>query len=301
VFATSDIQSVMTEVIEERELLTRLHDGFMRSPVDTYLGSRQLFPNDTDIHPITVPGLGNIILSDQLPMGVSPDSQLALLKKNSQADVIPYLQVLQQRYEMATGLGANQQSQALKSETSATEAAEIAKWSNSRGRSKFAFAEDFAAGVAMDRLGLICQFYNEFDVAALSGPEAAKFWVKEKFTQGDIQAGLSLRVEQGSMQPRDDASVAAMLKEMFILTVNPQTAPLANIHINAMEVVQELLRRMGVPKGSKLVNDVSPDITQKIAALLQQMAQGGGVGSGGGGAPAARPTPSGRAEVAQVR
>lgn len=297
IFATADVQAVMTEVIEERELLTRMHDGHMRAPVDVYVADNQTITQDTDIHPLTVPGIGLVL---PLPLNGRPlDSVMDLLKRNPQTgDTIAYLQVLERRFEVATGLGANQQAAALKSETSATEAAEIAKWASARGRSKYAFAEEFAAGVAQDRLGLTCQFYDEHDIAALAGPEAAKFWVKEKFTAGDIQSGLALRVEQGTMQPKDDASVAAVLKELLTYCITPQTAPIANIYINAFETMQELLRRLGIPKGSKILNQVGPDITQILAQAMSQMSQAGGAGGGspGGGAP----TPSGRAEASQL-
>lgn len=313
VFATSDVQSVMNEVIEEREVLTRLHDAHLRSPLDTYVGSRQRFTQDTDIVPVTVPGVGQILLLENIQPGEDASKALTLLQKGGEMDkVLPYLAILERRYQEATGLGANQQSQALKSETSATEAAEIAKWASARGRSKFAFCEEFAANVAGDRLGLICQFYGPEDIAALAGPEAAKFWVKERFTAGDIQAGLSVRVEQGSMQPRDDASVAAVLQALWSACINPQTALLANVHINAHETFSEWLRRIGVPVGSKLLNETGPDLNMKLGAIMQMLASqgqagGGGApgvpasGRGGGAAPPAKSSngPSGKAEARQ--
>lgn len=300
IFATSDVQSVMSEVVEEREIRTRLHDQFLRAAVDTYVADKIIFGDDAELHPLTVEGIGNIILGNL--NGRPIDSAIGLMKRNGQmGDALQYLSIIERSFQVSTGLGANQMASALKSETSATEAAEIAKWSSARGRSKYAFAEEFAAGVAMDRLGLICQFYDEDDIAAIGGPEAAKFWVKERFTAGDIQAGLSLRVEQGSMQPRDDASVLAMLKEMFLWTITPATAPIANMHINSSEVFQEMLRVMGVQKGSKLAQDSGGGLMQQLAMAMQQMGGGmqGGQG-GGGGPPAQSATPSGRAEAAQT-
>ena len=301
IFATSDVQAVMTQVIEERELRTRLHDGFMRSAVDNYVGSKQLFSDDTAIHPTTVEGIGNILLLENLAPGMNPDMALRPMARNGQmSESIAYLQILERDFQVASGLGANQQSMALKSETSATEAAEIAKWTNSRGRSKFAFCEEWASGIALDRLGLICQFYDEHDIAALAGPEAAKFWVKEKFTAGDIQAGLSIRVEEGTMQPKDNASKAIQLKDLFTACINPVTAPIANVYINAGETFQELIRTMGVPRGSKIANEVPPEVTQMLSQFLMQMgmaqlAGGAGAAPGGGGG-----QPQGAAEQAQM-
>lgn len=299
IFAVSDVQSVMTEVIEEREIRTRCHDGFVRAPIDTYILDRTIFNQDTEITPLQMEGIGNILLANL--MGRPASSAAQLLQRNSQMqEVLAYLQIIKQSVQEVTGLGANQQSQALKSETSATEAAEIAKWAGSRGRSKFAFAEDFASDVALDRLGLICQFYDEYDIGAIAGPEAAKFWVGEKFTAGDIRAGLSVRVEQGTMQPRDNASASAKLQQLLMLCLNPQTAQLANIYINAGATIEEMLRHEGIPKGSKILNPVGPDLTMKLGMILQSMAQQGGGEGGGGQAPGAPATPSGAAEAAQT-
>ncbi len=229
---------------------------------------------------------------------------MGLLPRSSQMqESIAYLQILERDFQVATGLGANQQAQALKSETSATEAAEIAKWTNSRGRSKFAFCEEFAAGVATDRLGLACQFYDEAEIAAIAGPEAAEFWLKEKFTAGDIQGGLSVRVEEGTMQPKDNASKAATLKDLFVTCITPATMVMANVYINAGETFQEMVRLMGVPRGSKIVNQVTPETTQAVNAMLMQMgmAQAGIVPqTSTGNTQGGSATPSGRAEAAQT-
>jgi hypothetical protein len=127
IFSVSDIQPVLTHVIEEREIRTRLHDAYMRAAVDVYAFDRSLLSAEEDIRPLTMEGIGLMLPLNGMT-GRPIDQVVRLLPRNPQTnEALAYLSIIERNIQEGTGLGANQQLQALKSETSATEAAEIAR------------------------------------------------------------------------------------------------------------------------------------------------------------------------------
>lgn len=296
IFAISDVQAVMTQVIEEREIRTRLHDQYMRSAVDTYVMNRQLFPTPEDLHPMTVPGIGMVYTGNF--DGHTRQQVMDLLPRNPQTgEAMNYLALIERNIEQGTGLGPNQQAAPLKSETSATEAAEIAKWATNRGQSKYDAFNHFVAGVAQDNIGLHAEFSTPEDMAVYGGVEAAKLWNREKFTDADIQFGLSIKVEQGSTQPRSDAQRVAAMQTVMTMLSGPAGVLWAQ-KFNVTEVLNEWARGMGFQTGSKLLNPEMGDEAFSEMAAQMMLMQGGAMGAGS--APRGATAPSGEAGMAQM-
>lgn len=292
ILCVSDVQPILTQVIEEREIRTRLHDAYMRGAVDVYAVDSQSLHTEEDLQSVTLPGIGEFL---KLNMnGRNAQQVITLLQRNPQTqEALAYLAVIQKDIESGTGLGANQMLSPLKSETSATEAATIQQYASARGQIKYEAFNEFISSVALDRLKLAAQHYTDEDMAAIAGPEAARLWAMEKFTKGDIQFGLNVFVEQGSMQPRNDQTrLQAVQFALQAANTNPVPAQLLNV----IELWKEFFRLLGFESGSKFLNEgINPEMMQEMSAMMGTM----GVG-GGGSAPAPPSQASGEAGMRQM-
>jgi|DEB19_MinimDraft_3_1074340.scaffolds.fasta_scaffold12914_1 hypothetical protein len=298
IFSVSDIQPVLTHIIEEREIRTRLHDQHMRGAVDCYAFDRTLLPTEEQIRSFTVEGLGMLLPMDNVG-GRSIQQGMQLLPRNPQTnEAIAYLQVIERNIQDGTGLGANQMMQALKSETSATEAAEIARNAGARGVAKFSAFNDFIANVAHDRLKLAAQFYDPGMIAVLGGIDAAAMWMGENFTKADIQWGLNVTIEIGSMQPKNDQTRAQAITTA--LTIMRQD-PIAAQMLNVPRIWQEFFSLLGFQEGSDFLNPMMT--ADAMTAMYQQAmmaAQMGGSPTGGAPQGEGQAMASGDAGMAQM-
>lgn len=289
----SDVQPIMTQVIEEREIRTRLHDAYMRGAVDVYAVDSQAMHSEEDMQSVTMPGIGEFI---KLNMnGRNAQQVITLLQRNPQTqEALAYLAIIQKDIETGTGLGANQMLNPLKSETSATEAATIQQYASARGQIKYEAFNEFISSVALDRLKLAAQYYTDEDMAGVAGPEAAVLWAMEMFERGDIQFGLNVFVEQGSMQPRNDQTrLQAVQFALQAANTNPVPAQLLNV----IELWKEFFRLLGFESGSKFLNDgVDASMMQEMSAMMGTM----GVGAGGGSEAAPPAQASGEAGMRQM-
>lgn len=292
ILCVSDVQPILTQIIEEREIRTRLHDAYMRGAVDVYAVDQQAIHSEEDLRALTLPGIGEFI---KLNMnGRNAQQVITLLQRNPQTqEALAYLAIIQKDIETGTGLGANQMLSPLKSETSATEAATIQQYASARGQIKYEAFNEFISSVGLDRLKLAAQYYTDQDMAGIAGPEAAALWAMEKFECGDIQFGLNVFVEQGSMQPRNDQTrLQAVQFALQAANTNPVPAQLLNV----VELWKEFFRLLGFESGSKFLNEgVTPPMMQEMSAWM------GTMGTGGGGSEAAPPTSaSGEAGAMQL-
>jgi len=271
-FATSDFDDVKTLLLAERNALKRVHDGVMRSLQDVNILDKEIFPKAVDTEFITTPGLGLLGYAEGSPSGKSlKDGHLQIHNAPVLNEVFAYLNMLDKYFQIASGLGPNQVGMSMKSETSATESANVENWVKLRGGVKYAAMDTFVADISRKRIQLMAQFRDYDTIGDLCGPEAAAEWAKEDFTDGDIQNGLLIKVEQGSMQPRNDQQ-RAQTAQMFIqLSQVPQFAPL----INPVAALKMLAESNGVMDGSELLVNVAPSDVQKAAIQMALMNAGG--------------------------
>lgn len=294
IFSVSDIQPVLTHVIEEREIRTRLHDAYMRAAVDVYAFDRSLLSTEEDIRPLTMEGIGLMLPLNGMT-GRPIDQVVRLLPRNPQTqEALAYLSIIERNIQEGTGLGANQQLQALKSETSATEAAEIARHASARGAAKYSAFNEFVANVAHDRLKLAAQFYDAGMIATLAGPEAAAMWMGEEFTRADIQWGLNVSVEVGSMQPKNDQSRAQAVTTAIQIA---KSDPVAAQMLNLPRLWEEFFKLLGFQKGSEFLQGMDPNMMSQMYMQMAMMGQQPGQGATGAAAPAQASSDAGMAQM----
>lgn len=293
IFATSDITQGIDTILTEQMLMTRLLDATSREAEDILLYDKDKLKDlESAISDNSDVGL-NIGVPGGIPQG-GIRAIADFLPRQSKVDrLLPYLAILERHYEMAWGMGPNQQLQALRSDTSATESAELAKQAQVRMAVKAESAEEFTAIVGKKILQLMAQFFGPEQIEPLCGPEGAKAWQKENFTKGDIQNGLSVEVEVGSMRPETDESRMQMLNQIISEAMqNPVLAQGWNI----MEVNKLRAKVMGIRDGSKILNQgaQNPEMLQGLMQFALSQGGGGGKGSAPGqkgksNAEAARP------------
>jgi len=272
-FATSDFDDVKTMLLAERNCLKRLHDGVMRSLMDVNIFSKDVFPKAVDTEFILQPGLGLMGFAESPPNGQKfSDGHLQIQQSRVTGEVIQYLSVIDKYFQIASGLGPNQIGLPMKSETSATESANVEQWVKLRGGVKYAAMDTFVSSISHKELQLTAQFTTHDEIGDVAGPEAAALWAREDFTDGDIQQGLLLKVEQGSMQPRNDEQRAKLAAEFLQLSQVPQFAPL----INPVAALKMYAEARGVMDGSDLLVNIAPNDVQTAAVKLALMGGGGG-------------------------
>jgi hypothetical protein len=293
VFAISDIAKVLPFILAERDLHTRLYEATMRELEDTYGVNGKVTEEQLNAI-IHVPNVGNFVRFEDLPPTLSLQQAIQLLPKNAKANqLMAYLALIERQYEMGLGMGANQQLQALKSSTTATEAATIEKRAASRESVKRTHFQDFIGEIQHKRLGIMCQFYNTEMWAQIVGKEAAGRMVKENFTTSDIQFGMSVSVVPGSMDPPSTEREVQLLTTM--LQESMQFPALAGLY-NQPAIALGRLKALGVKDGSKYL---MPGVTaDKIATAAMGLAAAGAGGQQG--APAATQGGEGAAVAAQM-
>lgn len=295
-FTASDVQQVLDIISEEANLRSRLYDATMREMEDLYVIDSNIIQEQQISSIANVPGVGTIIPVPGVSQRGGLHNVMALLPKTQKSgQLLSYLAIIQQNIELGTGLGANQQMQAMKSDTSATEAAEISNWAKTRADVKHFFFDQFVTDIATKRLQMACQFYTADDIAQTAGKEGAAFWLSENFTPADIKHGLSVAVEKGSMQPVSDAQRAQLYTTMLQEAMaNPIAAQLYNVP----EIARRLVEARGVPQGSKVLNEEVTAGDVSTASMQMALMQGGGGPPGmQGGPPTAPPMPTNAAAV----
>lgn len=291
-FTVSDVQQVLDIISEEANLRTRLYDATMREMEDAFVFDSNILQEQQLTSITNVQGVGSLIPVPGLSQRGNINTVISLLPKTQKSQQLhAYLSIIQQNIELGTGLGANQQLQALKSDTSATEAAEISSWARSRADVKHFFFSQFVADIAMKRLQLACQFYTAEDIAQTAGKDGATLWAAERFTPADIKFGLSVAVEKGSMRPMSEEYRTQLYTTMLQESLsNPLAAQLYNVP----EIARRLVEARGVPSGSDVLNPAVTQDNMAQASMQMQLLQAGGQLPGAGGPP---PAPTNAAAV----
>ena len=293
VFTISDIQKVLTFILAERDLHTRLYEATMRELEDTYGVAGTI--KEEQLNPvINIPNVGNFIRMENLG-GLPLQQAIQLLPRTIKSQALmPYLAIFERQFELGLGLGPNQQLSALKSATTATEAGEIADRVKSREAVKRSHFEDFIADVQKKRIGLMAQYYTPEMIAQTVGKEAASRWVRENFTTSDIQFGLSVAVVPGSMSPPSTERQVQLLTTM--LTESMQFPALAGLY-NQPIIALDRAKLLGIKDGSRyFMPGVTAEQIQRAAMQLAALGGGGQQGS----APAPGPVPETAAMEAQL-
>ena len=276
-----DGERLLPGIVEEASIRKRLKDHWNRKPNDVVAVDSGLLSNTTNKATIEVAGTATFLpIKNESPDGMQKvplSNHFFPIPRNANiAEVYQHLQLIERDYMAVTGLGPNQQLQAMKSETSSYEAQEVARNARARGVEKQEAVELFAAKV-MHMLGMLAAQYSDAErIAELTSGEVAARWRAIKFTPGDVQDGFGVEVERGSMRPQSSESRIALYSQLLQMALsNPAFA----VGLNLDEIFKSLMEENGILDGSKIFNQgVSMD------AVLKAMMQAGlaGLGKGGG-------------------
>ncbi len=283
IFSQSDFEDVKSLILAERVTLRRLHDGVMRSLLDAYMLDKSMFPKPEEIQWITSEGIGKIGFAEtghtQKPLA---HGVYQFPRTNISAECMAYLQVIDRHFQIASGLGPNQLGLPMKSETSATESKNVDDWVRLRGGVKYAAMEDFVADISHKQCQHMAQFFDYDRIGTFAGPEAAAQWAREDFTDGDIQGGLMVKCEQGSMQPQNDEARASFAGEIFGLLKDPILGPLLAGSVNIPGLLRLWSKARGLQDGNEIILNIGQkdvaDAATKLVLMKEMM-------NGGGGAP----------------
>lgn len=269
-FPISDIQPVYGHIMEEINFRTRLYDAYMRECQDFSIADGTVL-TEKDIAGIAnYPVVGAILRVAKLG-GRPLDSVLQRIKKDPKTpELMNYLAIIEKNIQDGTGMGPNQSMQALKSDTSASEARIIEQMHQSRAAAKVFATNEFMAETALKSAQIKAQFYTPNQMGRLAGPRGEAMWSTTRFTDAQIRDGLAVTVEEGSMQPQSDERRAqlygTMIQEAF-------TFPVAAATWNVLECQRRRARSFGVHDGSALIN---PKATPgDIAQVSMNMAVNG--------------------------
>lgn len=276
-YPQSDVSIVMPEVQAEKILFTKTFQGFARDQVDTTFVDEELGLTEEKLHELYDPEIGKIIKVGKLGQKPLSQSIYRLGKDQKSPEGLNLLGMIERGIQTTSGIGPNQFGQALKSGTSATEAAEVGSFARSRGGHKLEAVEEFVSRISYQRLGLMLQFYTPADIVRLVGREAAGKWAAAKttITRQDVRNGLSVIVDPGSMRPVSDEVRVNQLLSFFGVT---NQDPIFRSLVNPVEGLKELAKRLGFHEGSKLLNDPDPDTLAQVQAMVaaSQVQNGGG-------------------------
>lgn len=277
-FTASDFGDIKSLILAERKCLKRLHEGVMRNLEDGYILDKSVFPKHNEIEWITEEGVGKVGFAETAHTSKPLQSGIAKFERTQiSGEVMNYLAVIDKHFQIASGLGPNQIGMPMRSETSATESKNVDDWVRLRGGVKYAAMEDFVADIAHKRCQLMAEFYDYDRIGTLAGPEAAGIWAKENFTDGDIQSGLMVKVEQGSMQPQNDEQRASFAAEVLGLLKDPVLGPVLAGNVNIPGILRMWAKSRGIMDGSDIILNISQKDVSEAAtkmALMKQMSTG---------------------------
>jgi len=281
----SDVQIVTPEIQAERALLTKLFDGYQREHVDMTLVGKSMGMTEESFV-----GMGNrstglfVEVDDPKDNRRLSDYFHKLPKDAKSPEAMNLLAVIERLFQVSSGLSPNQFGQALKSGTTATEAAEVGSSARGRASHKFEAMEEFLAGVAHDRIGLMAQYYDVTDMRRIVDKENAEIWAKYNWSKGDVSNGMGIVVEPGSTRKITEEGRANMMIQLLGI-INQD--PVEGAKFNKTEMYADLLRFMGVHNGSKyFFNQDGEEVGNQEAELRGLQGQ---LGGGGGGSTPAPP------------
>ena len=286
IFPQSDLMPQWSLMLAEELLTNKALDGHLREQYDLTLVPRGLIDEESFQG---IMGNGEVGYWAEYNETGRPDEDIR--RKIYRPEVKPrspetlnFAAMLERTRQKVSGFGNNQFGAANKSDTTATEAAEIAGFARARGSHKFAATEEFVADIAHKRLALMAQWYSKEDMIRLVGDQGAQ-WPEGEFTRGDIRQGVRVIVMPGSMKPVNDEVRASYLMQM-LQAFAQHPALLARLDLN--EWATRFARTQGVQDGDTLVSQLSQEDHARLIAQLQAQQGGGGQASPPGvSAPAA--------------
>lgn len=292
-FGQSDLLPVWTEILSERLVVTKAMDGFAREQQDvTYYDSETI--TEKDMYGITAPDVGRLVGVKLGPNKQDIRASILKVPKDSKTpEVLNYLGFLEKQMMVSSGFSPNQFGQALKSETSASEAANIAEYATVAQAHKLSATELFLAQVAFQRTALACQFYDSTTITRILGADAAALWVKAAWTKRDIQNGLRVCVKPGSSRRVSDDM--RLQRDMMALELSAKD-PMAQAILNRVTLYKQLFRDAGFDMNSPLFTSSDPAVLAQLQAAALQGVMGGQAPAEGGGIT----TPSGEAGMQQM-
>jgi hypothetical protein len=282
IFAQSDLLNLWTVYVSEVLLGTKVVESYAREASDTLFYDKS--GGEFEFGAITDPDVGKLVGVEGDPTKPLQHRFYKPPKDPKSPEALNLLGMLERAFQVASGLGPNQFGQALKSETSASEANEIAQMTRARSSHKNAAMQDFVADIAYRRMGLMAQFYTRAQVKRLVGKELGRRWPID-WQKGDVRDGLQVIVHPGSMAPENDAvRVQQAISLLQIINQNPVLGTMINIP----ELMKKVLHGMGFAEGDKIL------LTDDAMAAAQSMgafsAMQSGEFSGGMGQNEARPS-----------
>jgi hypothetical protein len=277
IFAQSDLLNLWTIYLSEVLLGTKVTQAYAREMLDTTFVDDRV--GDFELAGAIDPEVGKIVKIKNPGQGRIQDVFFKAPKDAKSPEAMNLLAMYERAFQAASGLGPNQMGQALKSETSASEANEIAGFARARSGHKGGATEDFVADIATKRLGLMAQFYTRAQIKRLVGNELGSAWPVD-WVEGDVSGGLSVIVHPGSMAPENDAvRVQQIVGLLQVLGTNPVFASA----VNMPELLNRLLRGLGFGPGDNiLMTEDGQAMSQSIASMaaMQSGAFQGGMGGG---------------------
>jgi hypothetical protein len=268
IFAQSDLLNLWTVFVSEVLLGTKVVQAYAREAMDTLFYDKS--GGEFEFGGITDPDIGKLV-------GVEGDPTRPLQarfykppKDPKSPEALNLLAMLERAFQVASGMGPNQFGQALKSETSASEANEIAQMARARGGHKNAAMQDFVSDIAMKRLGMMAQFYTRAQVKRIVGKEMGSQWPLD-WQQSDVKDGMNVVVHPGSMAPESDA--VRVQQGMAVMQLIAQQPVLASM-LNMPALMKKVLHAMGFSEGDGVL------LTEDAAAVAQSMAAFGAMQSG---------------------
>lgn len=292
IFAQSDLQNLWTLYVSEVLLSTKVVESYAREASDTLFYDKS--GGEFEMAGIIDPDVGKLVGIEGDPTKPLQHRFYKPPKDPKSPEALNLLAMLERAFQVASGLGPNQYGQALKSETSASEANEIAQMTRARGGHKNAAMQDFVSDIALKRLGLMAQFYTRSQVKRLVGKELGAKWPID-WQEGDVRDGLQVIVQPGSMAPESDA--VRVQQSIALLQLVSQNPVLASM-VNMPELMKKLLNGMGFSEGDKvLMTEDARAVSESMAAFgaMQSGAFSGGMGQGSSPAPPAPVSTPGQA------
>ena len=198
--AMSDAQAIMSNVFAKRALMTKLVEGHAREQSGITFYDKRLGISDVFFHEYTDEAVERLVPCDPPTDGRPLQTAFYQPPKHAKSpDSLNILEMINRNMGEAVGLSQNAMGQALKSGTTATEAAEVAANSRGRGSHKLGAMEEFLSNIAYQRLGLMIQKYTGDEVLRFAGRKAAETWeANEEYLNEDFVKDLLLvRVEPG--------------------------------------------------------------------------------------------------------
>lgn len=283
-FTTSDVEQVMTQILEEENLRTRLHYFMLRRADQPTLLDKRMFGGSAgNLEMLTNPKVGSYALVEGLPSGQPLQTGVAELpKKWELGETLAYLERLEKEFADATGLGPSQRLQAMKSDTSAAEANNVNQASTDRLSDKQRHVNRFYVDIAYKLLGLGAQFLEAEELAALLSDEQVARWRATTISAGDIQDGLHLYIEKGSTAAPSEERRASF----YQLAMQLWQDPVLGQKFDGDEILDRLARMSGVPDLDRIMVEGVDVDELRNQMMMQSMMGAAPSGPAGAAAPA---------------